>query len=173
MSLFTAYLRLLLFFAAALVGVQVPGFVDQYGQSLEARYEESGRSLAAFQRDADRYFDGDMARLIAHYRESDDPVFQDGGGGIYALHERHRELDEALNAFRQGLPHAYWQALVAPAADVREQAWRSYSYVIKLSPTAIALGAGVGMLVALIGEALARSCYGLACLLRRRTGTAQ
>lgn len=170
MSLFIAYLRLLLFFAAALVGVQVPAFVDQYGQALEARYQESGRNLAAFQRDADRYFGGDMVRLIEHYRRSGDPVFHDGGDSIQALHHRHGALGEALTAFRQGPLQAYWQALMAPAADVRTQAWRSYSYAIQLSPTAIALGAAVGMLVALMGEAMVRGCHGLACALRRRLG---
>ncbi|ABI58025.1 hypothetical protein Mlg_2685 [Alkalilimnicola ehrlichii MLHE-1] len=170
MSLFANYLRLLLFFSAALIGVQVPGFVDQYGQSLQARHAESGRSLAAFQQDAERYFEGDMARLIEHYRRSSDPVFHDGGASLQSLYDRHRALAEALAAYQSSPLQAYWQALVAPVADVREQTWTAYAYVIRLSPVAIGFGAALGVLAALLGELTLRSACALPALFGRRPG---
>jgi hypothetical protein len=42
------YLRLVLFVCGVLVGIQVPGFVDQYGQRLEAHQLEAKLSLAEF-----------------------------------------------------------------------------------------------------------------------------
>ena len=45
------YLRLLLFTGGVLIGVQVPGFIDQYGKSLEAHLLESSQSLKEFQRE--------------------------------------------------------------------------------------------------------------------------
>ena len=43
-----AYLRLVVFALGLLVGVQVPGFVDQYAKRVSAHYIEASKNFAGF-----------------------------------------------------------------------------------------------------------------------------
>jgi len=75
MTIVRDYLRLILFAAGLLTGVQVPAFVDQYQKRLDAHMLEAKQSLSGFQQTADRYFAGDVQPLITHYRNNQDKVF--------------------------------------------------------------------------------------------------
>ena len=55
-----SYLRLTLFAFGLLLGVQVPGFVDDYAKRVEAHRLESQQSLKGFQETARNFFKGDM-----------------------------------------------------------------------------------------------------------------
>jgi hypothetical protein len=48
-----AYLRLVLFALGLLIGVQAPGFVDQYSKRVSAHYIEVTKNFAGFQRTAE------------------------------------------------------------------------------------------------------------------------
>ncbi|HWU67816.1 MAG TPA: DUF2937 family protein [Stenotrophobium sp.] len=152
MTTILSYLRLILFLGGALVGVQVPGFVAQYGQSLESHLRESGISLQAFQQDADKYFGGDLHRLIAHYKSNGDPVFNAGGGNIDAIYQRNTTLKAAMLDFAQGRLSAYEQVFVHPVADIRDEVWKNYSYGIKLDASAIVVGLLLGFLMSVLVE---------------------
>ena len=93
------YLRLVLFVCGVLIGIQVPGFVDQYGQRLEAHQLEAKQSLGEFQHDANRFFGGDINKLIRHYRQNNDPVFSAGGESIESIYQRYVQLTDALTRF--------------------------------------------------------------------------
>lgn len=151
-----SYLRLILFFAGVLVGVQLPVYVEQYGQSLEAHATESRRSLSGFQEDADRYFDGDLQQLIDYYKADGDGVFFDGGQSIEAIHQRHSTLSNALEAFRSDTWSAYTQAFISPVPDIQQEVRANYSYSVKLDAAAISLGIVSGLLLSLSGETLVR-----------------
>ena len=60
-----AYLRLVLFALGLLIGVQAPGFVDQYSKRVSAHYIEAKKNFAGFQHTADAYFGGSMAALVS------------------------------------------------------------------------------------------------------------
>lgn len=152
------YLRLLTFFAAALLGVQLPGLVEQYGQNLAAREAEAARALAPFQADAERHTEGDIDALIERYRASGDPLFTDGGQSISQLAERHEQLAGALAQFRSSPWAAWWHTFVHPVKDVREQVLAQYSYTVKLTPEAIGMGLLLGLLIASLLEGCARGC---------------
>ena len=51
-----SYLRLLLFTFGLLVGVQVPGFITDYSQRLEAHRLEAEQSLKGFRATAQKFF---------------------------------------------------------------------------------------------------------------------
>ena len=57
------YLKIAAVLVGVLVGVQFPAFIDQYGKNLDSRLSESSNSIAEFQDDADKYFDGDLKKL--------------------------------------------------------------------------------------------------------------
>lgn len=140
------YLKLIIFVGGVLVGIQAPGFVDQYGKSLESRVSESKLSVSEFQDDSDKYFNGDLDKLIDHYDKNDDPVIISGGESIGAIVSRNRYLTLALNEFSQSIYSAYHQVIFNPVAEVRNDVWDNYTYSIILNGSAITIGLVVGLL---------------------------
>lgn len=156
MNTIVSYLRLILFFGGVLVGIQVPVFVEQYGKSLTAHYAESQRSLEAFRDEAVRHFDGDMDRLIGHYRRSGDPVFQEGGDSLDALYRRHVLLRDRLADFRANPLRAYTQAFLTPVPDIQAEVRAGFAYAVKLDPGAMVFGLASGFVLSIVGEGLLR-----------------
>ena len=146
------YLRLILFTSGVLLGVQVPGFIDQYGKSLQAHLLESSLSLEEFKKDAQRYFDGDLDKLITHYQNNPDPVIQDGGASISAIHSRNLHLEQAWASFNKNTYSAYSQVLFEPLTDIKNEVWSNYTYSIVLNQSAIISGLCYGFLLALLIE---------------------
>lgn len=147
MNLFFSYFRMFVFLGCTLVGMQVPAFVDQYGKSLESHLRESQVALQEFQADADRYFNGRLEELIAHYIDNQDQIFSDGGRSIQSIHERNRLLRNSFERFHRNAWSAYTQALFSPVADVRDEVRRNHSYAVQLRPGAITFGLVVGLLL--------------------------
>ena len=136
--------------AGVLIGVQVPGFVDQYGKNLEARLLESSQAVNQFQADADKFFDGDINKLIAYYQAKNDVVITAGANSITAIATRQAMLKTAWQAFNQSTLAQYQHVALAPISDIRSQVWQSYNYLIVLNPIAIGFGLIAGLLLAMI-----------------------
>lgn len=151
-----SYCRLIVFVFGVLAGVQVPHFVDQYGKALQSHYLESDRSLAEFQQEADKFFDGDLQRLIDYYKQSDDQVFEQGGQSIDAIYQRNQQLEQALEAFQSSRWNAFRQAFLQPLTDIRNEVTSNFNYAIQLTPTAISSGLLIGVLLAVMTELLLR-----------------
>lgn len=152
--MFRSYLRLVLFAVGLLVGVQVPGFINDYSQRIEAHWKESEVSLAGFRQTANQFFKGDLDALVAHYRASTDPVFASDANSLTALLVRSRLLD------------AEWQAMTGPwyirashvafgaNPELFKETWDGYRYQVLLAPEAIAWGICCALLLALVVELL-------------------
>ena len=97
-----SYLRLVLFAAGLLIGVQVPGFINDYAKRVEAHLIEAQASLSGFQGTANQFFKGDMQALVAHYRASEDPIFRSDADSLSNLLTRQLALDKQFQAM-QGL----------------------------------------------------------------------
>ena len=141
------YLKVAIFVVGVLVGIQVPTFVTQYGQSLDARLAESEKTLAEFQQTANTIFGGSLPRLIHHYLNSGDEVFVQGGRSLVAISERNSQLQAARAEFNRSLTSAYWHVLVNPIAEVRQDVWRGYQYAVVLNQAAIVFGIVMGLLL--------------------------
>ncbi|WP_220815593.1 DUF2937 family protein [Pseudomonas paralcaligenes] len=153
--MFRSYLRLLVFAFGLLVGVQVPGFVDDYAKRVAAHRAESEESLLGFRETAARFFNGDLNALVAHYRASTDEVMRSDANSIGHLVAR-SELLEAEWLAMQGP----WYAQVLHLATGADQAllqetYESYTYQVLLAPHAIAWGLGVALALAWLVELLA------------------
>ncbi len=146
------YLRLILFTSGLLLGVQVPGFIDQYGKSLQAHLLESSLSLEEFEKDAQRYFDGNLNKLIAHYQNNPDPVIKDGGDSIAAIYNRNLTLTQAWASFTTSAYGAYTHVIFEPLIDIKNEVWSSYTYSIVLNLSAIISGLTCGFLLSLLVE---------------------
>ncbi len=149
-----SYLRLTLFALGLLVGVQVPSFIEAYGNHVEARRLEAQQGLEGFQETAGRFFKGDLNALVEHYRASEDPVIQSDARSVSALVERARLLDREWRIMEGPWYAQAWHVLVGADQAIRRQVWNSYRFQVLLSPEAIAWGLSCALLLAWIVESL-------------------
>lgn len=146
------YLKLAVLILGVLMGVQIPGFVSQYGQNLDARVAESLEGLSQFQQDADQFFNGNIDQLLKHYARNQDPVIVAGGKSIKALVLRNQTLTQAQSDFHQSLYSPYLQVFVSPITEIRQDVWNHYEYKVILNSEAIGIGIGFGLLVLAVFE---------------------
>jgi len=149
-----AYLRLVLFALGLLLGVQVPGFLDQYSKRVNAHYIEATRNFAGFQRTADQYFGGSIEALIAHHESSSDAVFKDEGKSVAALHARLNGLALELQAMSGTLSSRIFHVAFHPDEEILQETIAAYSYTVPLNLQAIACGLIAALLLALLTESL-------------------
>ena len=142
--------------AGLLIGVQVPGFVSDYGKRVEAHLIEAQTGLQGFQRTAEQFFKGDLQALVAHYRASDDPVFRSDADSLSTLLTRQQALDKQFQAMQGPWYIRVLQVALAADPAIREETWNGYSYQILLTPEAMGWA---------MGGALALS-FGIECLFR-------
>ncbi len=98
--MFRSYLRLALFALGLLVGVQVPGFIDDYSKRVEAHRIESEQGLKGFRETAKRFFKGDLVALVGHYQASADPVMRSDAQSLGTLVERSAFLERESKAMQ-------------------------------------------------------------------------
>lgn len=146
------YLRLSLFVGGALIGVQVPSFVEQYGQRLESHLLESRTSLEGFQLDADKYFDGNIENLVQHYAKNADPVINDGADSIADLNARSIFLQRSWAVFNAGFQQRYWHAFVSPVTTIRAETWAGFDFALRLDASAITWALSFGFIFSALVE---------------------
>lgn len=151
-----SYLRLVLFAAGLLVGVQVPGFISDYAKRVEAHLIESQNSLRGFQGTAQQFFKGDLNALVAHYRASEDTVFRSDAESLSGLLQRQLALDKQYQAMQGPWYIRLLQVALAADPQIRKETWDGYSYQILLTPEAMIWGMSGAMLLS----------FGLECLYR-------
>ena len=106
MSLVRGLFDRILLICAVVAGGLVPGFITQYRQRLGGRLDQAQLDLALWQKIADQYFHGDLAKLIQYHLASKDPTFHAEGAAISSLVStvQHLQADMAAlhgNLFQQ------------------------------------------------------------------------
>ena len=139
--------RLLLFAAILLAGIQIPAFVTQYEQRVDAHFSEVSSNISGFQNTADLMFDGDLDALVQYYRSSGDPVFVSDADSLATIVSRYRRFSaesQALNgnAFSKAL-----HVLLSSDPEILRETTRQYSYTIPLTGAAIIWGLSLALLV--------------------------
>jgi hypothetical protein len=165
--MFANYLRLIVFSLGLLVGVQVPGFVDQYAKRVSAHHSEVAKNVAGFQETADRYFSGSLEALIAHHVASADRAFRDEAGSIRQMYDRLTALTAELAALRGPLIKQIVHVAFHPNREILDETRSEYTYTVTLRPAAVVSGLTTGAVLAVVVEAL---FLGLVHLLRPRRG---
>lgn len=153
-KLCTDYFRLILFCSGLLIGIQIPAVVDQYAKRVDAQLLEATDMLAGFQQTADRYFDGDIADLISHYKNSDDPVFKNDATNILFISDRvtHLQAEKSILARSSLVRTAH--VLFNPDKNIFKQTIEQYSYVVLINPQALIWGLISGLIAAALVDAL-------------------
>jgi hypothetical protein len=153
--MFRSYLRLALFALGLLVGVQVPGFIDDYGKRVEAHRIESEQGLKGFRETARRFFNGDLVALVGHYQASADPVMRSDAQSLGTLVERSAFLEREAKAMQGPWYGQVWHLASAADHELMEETFAAYRYQVLLAPEAIAWGIACAMLLAWLLESLA------------------
>jgi hypothetical protein len=152
--LFANYLRLVVFAFGLLVGVQVPGFVDQYAKRVSAHQLEAVKSFGGFRETADRYFGGNVDALIAHHAASEDPAFKNEAKVIRGIYDRLAMLTAELAALRGPLIQQIMHVLFRANSEILSETRSEYTYTVPLNPPAVVCGVTTGALLAMLIEAL-------------------
>ena len=153
--MFRSYLRLALFALGLLVGVQVPGFIDDYSKRVEAHRIESEQGLKGFRETAKRFFKGDLVALVGHYQASADPVMRSDAQSLGTLVERSAFLERESKAMQGPWYGQVWHLATAADHELMEETFAAYRYQVLLAPEAIAWGIACAMLLAWLLESLA------------------
>lgn len=149
-----SYLRLVLFALGLLVGVQVPGLINDYTQRVQAHLLEARTSLKGFSATAQAFFNGDLQALVDHYRASADPVFQSDARSLEALVLRSESLEHEWQALQGPWYARDWHVLVGADAQIRSETLQGYKYQVLLAPEAIGWGIASAFLLAWAVESL-------------------
>ena len=160
------YLRLLLFMAAVLVGIQLPGFIQQYENSLQAHLAEAKLSLQPFVRDAQIHTGGSLAALIERYQQNPDLAVRAGGGNIATLAQRVSYLENLLSELAGQPWQRAWYSLVSPDPALFAEVRQQYDYQVPLNLAAIGWGLVFGLLVMLLLDLLLGLLWLIGRLLR-------
>lgn len=149
-----AYLRLVCFTVGLLVGVQVPGLIDQYAKRVDAHRIEADKNFAGFRLIAEQMFHGDVEALIAHHRRSGDPVFKREADTIEANYSRLQMLNEEWQALQGSLAHRLLHVAFKPNRELLKETLDAYSYTVPLTGAAIVCGLIAALLASLLVESL-------------------
>ncbi|MDD2159370.1 DUF2937 family protein [Pseudomonas sp. MIL19] len=153
--MFRSYLRLALFALGLLVGVQVPGFIDDYSKRVDAHRIEAEQGLKGFRQTAERFFKGDLVALVGHYQASADPVMRSDAQSLGTLVERSAFLEREAKAMQGAWYAQVWHLTTAADHELMKETLDAYRYQVLLAPEAIAWGIACAMLLAWLLESLA------------------
>ena len=148
------YLLIVIACIALLIGLQVPNFVDQYQKRVDAHLREVTVNLQPFQEIADKYFGGDMNKLIALHRNSAEKPFQEEGAAIEQMMQRKLRFATELAALQASLPLKAWHVALYSDREMLDEAFAQYSYAVPLNQDALAFGAGAALFILLLVELL-------------------
>lgn len=132
---------------ALLIGIQVPNFLTQYQQRLDAQLTEVTENLAGFQQIADRHFNGDLEALINHHQTSTDTIFKEEAIPLRAMYNRWQRFLAEQQALQVSYPEQLFHLLVSADEEIRNATWQNYSYAVPLTTRALITGAVVTVTV--------------------------
>ena len=148
------YLIVVLACVALLAGLQVPNFVDQYQKRLDAHLREVTVNLQPFQEIANKYFSGDMNKLIDLHRASTEKPFQEEGAAIEKMVARKLRFETEMAALNVSLPMKVLHVLLNGDSEILAEAKTQYSYAVPMSQVALTFGVGFTIVFLLLAELL-------------------
>jgi hypothetical protein len=159
------YMMIIVACAALLIGLQVPNFVDQYQKRVDAHLREVTANLQPFQTIADKYFAGDMDKLISLHRGSSEKPFQEEGSALEQMVQRKLRFEADLAALQASMPVKAFRVLFRGDREMIDETLGQFSYNLPMNQDALFFGAGFAFSFLLMLEAL----LALARRLTRRT----
>jgi hypothetical protein len=154
MSILYRYLIVIVACVSLLIGLQIPNFVDQYQKRVDAHLREVTVNLQPFQDIADKYFGGDIAKLIDLNLKSDAKPLQGEGLAIEEMVKRKLRFETDMAALQTSLPMKALHILLHGDRDMLDEALSQYSYAVPLNQDALMFGAGISISILILAELL-------------------
>jgi Protein of unknown function (DUF2937) len=148
------YMVRIVFAIGILSGVQLPSFIDQYSQRLEAHYLEAVENLSGYQKIADLYHGGRIENLIAKHESSADPTFYKEAEPIKELFGRVKRFGAEVAALNTNIFLQTSHLLFNGDREVIKETYTKYSATIPLSRVAIICGIVTGICASAFLDAL-------------------
>jgi len=144
----------LLLVCAVVAGGLVPGFVAQYQQRLGGRLDQARLDLAPWQSLADRFYAGDVGKLIEYHLQSQDPKFYAEGAIIRSLVETVHRLQSAVDAMQGSLYHQVAYLALHADPGLARATFADWVPTFTLSAEGLLFAALCGVAVWLLFQAL-------------------
>jgi hypothetical protein len=153
-SVLYRYLIVVVACISLLAGLQIPNFVDQYQKRVDAHLREVTINLQPFQEIANKYFGGDLNKLIELHRNSEAKPFQEEGAAIAQMAQRKLRFEADMAALQTNLPLKALHIMLNGDREILDEAMAQYSYAVPLNQEALLFGAGVAIVILLLAEML-------------------
>ncbi len=168
------YFILIIAIAAVLIGVQLPNFVTQYEQRLDAQYTEAMIYYNEYKAIADKYLDGDMEALIATHEMSSNEIFQAEAVPIRELVRRVELYRFERQQLNSSFVEQLWFIATEANAELRTNTWQQYSYNVPMTQRAVVTGVLSALVVILFFDVCIGGCkYVIRRTRRKATRKAQ
>lgn len=148
------YLMIIVACISLLLGLQIPNFIDQYQKRVDAHLREVSINLLPFQEIADKYFAGDMNKLVELHRSSAEKPFQEEGAAIEKMIARKLRFEADLAALNTSLPMKTLHVLLHGDSEIRNEVLAQYTYAVPLNQDALVFGSCVALAILLLVELL-------------------
>ncbi len=153
-QLLQRYSLKMVFALTLLVGLQLPNFLQQYEQRLDAHYIEAEMHLQQYQALADRHFAGDLQALIIKHKSSELALFNQEALLIEKLQRRFHYLQ----AKKQALQSPLMARLYFLLGEINRPLWletqANYNAELRLNKNSIQVGLLSALVVTLFLECL-------------------
>lgn len=173
MNIIREYLRLAVFAIGLLSGVQIPAFIDQYQKRVDAHLLEAKQNLAGFRQTAERYFKGDMQKLIRHYEQSEDVIFRQDAKNVQLIFKRASLLQVQWDNLNSGVVQRAYYLATQYNPQILQETVTQYSYTVPLNPVALGWGICIALLFAALFDMMigisAKTCSVCFHALRKRS----
>ena len=140
MSAIYRYFLILIACISILLGIQIPGFVDQYEKRLDAHFIEVKNNLRGFQEIADRFHGGSLEALIKKHEQSEDKTFNGEAKPIRNMYERYLRFKDEKTALETHLAGKVAYIVAHKDQEILDETRSSYSYTIPLNKSAVYSG---------------------------------
>lgn len=155
MGLLSRFFLLLMASGALLLGIQVPGFVDQYEKRVDAHFIEVSTNLKSFQDIADRFHGGSIEALIEKHERSTDKTFHAEGDAIRKMHDRFLRFQNEKIQLQASLPNQLLWIAKGADRELLLETRQNYSFGILLNREALIAGFSCMIAVVILLELLA------------------
>ena len=153
-QLIQRYSLKLVFALTLLLGLQLPNFLQQYEQRLDAHYIEAKKQLQQYQELANLYFSGDLQALIIKHKNSEVLLFHKEALLIEKLVGRFNELQEKKNALQGPLITRLYFLLSELNSPLLLETKENYNAEVLLNRNSILVGLILALLSTLLLECL-------------------
>ena len=140
MSAIYRYFLILIACISILLGIQIPGFVDQYEKRLDAHFLEVTNNLRGYQEIAEKYFNGSMPELIKKHEANEDKTFKEEALPIKNIYERFLRFKAQKESLNTSLAGKVFFIAVKGDRELIDETYTNFSFLIPLTREAVIAG---------------------------------